>query len=681
MKQQFLEEWNKFIHAWSVRIVFLLFLAGAVIAAAVSDFTGYVAPFMEWYWGSMGPILFAVVVAGQVAGEYQNSRAAKAAAETKKGQYFAAKVMGLFSLSALFCLMYTAVFSLLCHVRNGAGNGFFSYYPLQLSVFLICRVLTYWIYTAVFILIGVLVRRKFWTFALSCGVSYLEIFLWALQEKNGRTTAAGGPWAAVMQFDKYFGRANFLSYDYFILFVPGVYAGVFALIIGYCIYRRGKLETKSRRKLRKLFSGTTSGLAMISVMFLLFGQANVCAEENAASHTGQQSMENVGELRLVYGDRNLDDSNAFVLLFMAEGFTVNEQENFFRNVETMASALMCISPYDEFADVTKIYAIGTISAQSGSRGDKADTWEAAKLDSRDTFFESHFWEGGVQRTLALSSDGLQKMYELKREFLPAADFCGVIINSSLNGGTAYFNCPAGNIVLSSLRIDTLPHELAHAIAKLADEYDEKGYRSFFTAPNASRQSDPRKVEWAKYIGIDDISVYQFTYNSRWYHPSMTCIMRSSNAGKFCQVCEDALREQIGKYCAESRLLFRGYGKQVLESRAGTDMREFFVVQKKIRKLNSNRIPEELLLLKYYDEDNVLIDGLPKKAGNYYVEAEFLGYQDGDIFYDPCNLKVSYEIKPDSAKVFWLSITPLLLGIMVWIVWLKRSLFFMGRGNK
>lgn len=580
--------------------------------------------------------------------------------------------MGLFSLSTFFCLMYTAIFSLLCHIRNGAGSGFFSYYPLQLSVFLICRMLTYWIYTAVFILIGVLVRRKFWTFALSCGISYLEIFLWALQEKNGRTPAVGGPWAAVMQFDKYFGRANFLSYDYLILFVPGVYAGVFALIIGYCVYRRGNLETKSRRKLRKLFSRTTSGLAMISVMFLLCGQTNVCAEENAASHTGQQPMGNVGELRLVYGDRNLDDSDAFVLLLMAEGFTEKEQENFFRSVETIVQELMCISPYDEFADVTKIYAIGTISAQSGSRGDRADTWEAAKLDSRDTFFESHFWEGGVQRTLALSSDGLLKMYELKQQFLPAADFCGVIINSNLNGGTAYFNCPAGNIVLSSLRIDTLPHELAHAVAKLADEYDEKGYRSLFAAPNAARQSDPKTVKWAKYIGIDDISVYQFIYNSEWYHPSMTCIMRSSNAGKFCQVCEDVLREYIGKYCAGGRLLFRGCGKQISESSAGTDMREFFAVQKEFRTLNSDRIPEELLLLKYYDKDNELMDGLPGKAGNYYVEAEFLGYRDGEIFYDPCTLKVSYEIKLNSAKVFWLSMAPLLLGIAVWIVWLKLS---------
>ena len=81
MREQFLREWGKLAHAWSVRIVFLFFLAGAVIAAMSSDCTGYMAPFIGCsYWGNMPLILFAVIAAGQVAGEYQNGRAARAAA-------------------------------------------------------------------------------------------------------------------------------------------------------------------------------------------------------------------------------------------------------------------------------------------------------------------------------------------------------------------------------------------------------------------------------------------------------------------------------------------------------------------------------------------------------------------------------------------------------------------------
>ena len=47
------------------------------------------------------------------------------------------------------------------------GRGYFFHYPLQVMVVLFCKILTYWVYIAVFLLIGVLVRRRFLSFALS----------------------------------------------------------------------------------------------------------------------------------------------------------------------------------------------------------------------------------------------------------------------------------------------------------------------------------------------------------------------------------------------------------------------------------------------------------------------------------------------------------------------------------
>lgn len=88
-------------------------------------------------------------------------------------------------------------------------------------------------------------------------------------------------------------------------------------------------------------------------------------------------------------------------------------------------------------------------------------------------------------------------------------------------------------------------------------------------------------------------------------------------------------------------------------------------------LESSQIPEELLL-KYYDEDGGAIDGLPGQAGNYFVEAVFSGCQIGSIVYEPCTLRVSYEIKPALAKVSWFSLTPLLVGTAVWFAWIKSG---------
>ena len=101
------------------------------------------------------------------------------------------------------------------------------------------------------------------------------------------------------------------------------------------------------------------------------------------------------------------------------------------------------------------------------------------------------------------------------------------------------------------------------IAKLADEYDQKGYHNnAYEAPNMTREPDPKNVKWASYIGMNDISVYESVYNKGWYHPSMTCIMRSGDTGKFCKVCEDSLRWHICRYCRIDRLLFSSDLKSV-----------------------------------------------------------------------------------------------------------------------
>ena len=110
------------------------------------------------------------------------------------------------------------------------------------------------------------------------------------------------------------------------------------------------------------------------------------------------------------------------------------------------------------------------------------------------------------------------------------------------------------------------------------------------------------------------------------------------------------------------------------------MREYFVVRKMSNTLESSQIPEELLLLKYYDEEGRAMEGPSGKVGNYSVEAEFLGYQTGNIIYEPCTLKVSYEIKPNPAKVFWISVAPLLVGVAVWVMLKLRRYSFSKRAR-
>lgn len=51
---------------------------------------------------------------------------------------------------------------------------------------------------------------------------------------------------------------------------------------------------------------------------------------------------------------------------------------------------MDTSPWDEFKDTIKIYALGVVSNESGAKADTAINQEQANADTRDTYFGSSF---------------------------------------------------------------------------------------------------------------------------------------------------------------------------------------------------------------------------------------------------------------------------------------------------
>lgn len=152
---------------------------------------------------------------------------------------------------------------------------------------------------------------------------------------------------------------------------------------------------------------------------------------------------------LVYGDKSLADEDAFVLLIFGDGFTASEQDSFYTNAQNTADYLMDTSPWDEFKDTIKIYALGVVSNESGAKADTAINQEQANADTRDTYFGSSFWSGGMQRLLTISSDGSKKAKQLSDQYLPAADFNVVIVNATTYGGSG------GDVCVASLNNESL----------------------------------------------------------------------------------------------------------------------------------------------------------------------------------------------------------------------------------
>ncbi len=273
----------------------------------------------------------------------------------------------------------------------------------------------------------------------------------------------------------------------------------------------------------------------------VIGSVMLCLS-NVGGHVRASDLETAGQPMLVYGDTDLADEDAFVLLIFGDGFTADEQNLFYEQARAAAVYAMQTSPYDELSGLCKIYAYGTVSVESGALGDRAGDVLEANLDSRDTYFGSHFWSYGMQRLLSLEPEDEEKVEAMQETILPAADYSILLVNSNVYGGSG------GNICVASLHessMEILLHELGHTVAKLADEY-WAGDEYAEEAPNMTTESDPEKVRWSSYVGIDGVGVYPYTDGrAGWYKPSENCKMQYlGKEYEFCDVCKEAIREAV-----------------------------------------------------------------------------------------------------------------------------------------
>lgn len=378
---------------------------------------------------------------------------------------------------------------------------------------------------------------------------------------------------------------------------------------------------------------------IFSSSIFIFTKSIVFAEENNVVSTQTNDNENslVGELELVYGNADLADEDAFVLLVLGDGFTENEQDKFYKEAKKTANYIMQTSPYDEFEDIIKIYALGTISKESGARGDSASTWEEAQLDKKNTYFESSFWTSGLDRLLCLSSEGEKKGDTLKAEYMPYADYNVYIVNSRTYGGSGGVHCVAS---LNTESLEMMLHELGHTVANLKDEYYAFIYEG--EAANLTQESDPNKIRWSRFIGKNGVGIYTYgNADTGWYIPHQSCKMQY--LGKqypFCEICKEELRKAFCRNSDITKIFFQTYADEFYQSQNGMDMSEYFIIRKGSHEITGDKLGDSLTLT-YYDSAGEELDHIPSEAGRYTVEATFTG---NDI-YDACSMTANYKIEP------------------------------------
>ena len=97
-------------------------------------------------------------------------------------------------------------------------------------------------------------------------------------------------------------------------------------------------------------------LSLILLFSLVFPYP-VMADQTAADQTTAASVYAI--------HKTGDDKENFVIVIMGEGYTREQQEQFLKDATAKAQGLLKWSPYKEYSDRINIYAVQTVSNETG----------------------------------------------------------------------------------------------------------------------------------------------------------------------------------------------------------------------------------------------------------------------------------------------------------------------------
>jgi hypothetical protein len=147
------------------------------------------------------------------------------------------------------------------------------------------------------------------------------------------------------------------------------------------------------------------------------------------------------------------------LAILGDGYREHEYGKFVDDARHAAGYLFSVEPFRKRRGDFNVHSVFAASADSGV----TDPYLGL---SRDTVFRCAYGSGGAERTLA---EGNHPAVREVASVVPY-DFLIVLANARRYGGSAYFGGPAVVAADSAEARYLVIHELAHAIAGLADEY-------------------------------------------------------------------------------------------------------------------------------------------------------------------------------------------------------------------
>ena len=239
------------------------------------------------------------------------------------------------------------------------------------------------------------------------------------------------------------------------------------------------------------------------------------------------------------------------LLFVAEGYTAQQMDEFHRDCRKFMEYLFSMEPYKSRMDDFNVTAVDVISPEQGTDIPDQGIWKHTALNS-------HFYTFYIDRYLTVTD------YKAIADNVAGVPFDAlfIVVNEEKYGGGGIYNSYALGTAGDELSYQVFVHEFGHSFAGLGDEYftSEAAYENFYISdiepwePNITTMADfgskwKDMMDSGKWyeaqVGIHEGGGYMAkgVYRSR-----EDCRMRTNTAPDFCPVCQRAINRMIDYYC-------------------------------------------------------------------------------------------------------------------------------------
>lgn len=158
---------------------------------------------------------------------------------------------------------------------------------------------------------------------------------------------------------------------------------------------------------------------------------------------------------------NGEPSEKVDLVFIAEGYTQEELDKFVSDAERFTEALFSCPPFDSCCDDFNVWAVGTVSVDSGTSSSGIGVY-------KNTALKTGYYTFGLDRYLTTKD-----MKSIKdATWNVPCDAVFLLINAETYGGGGIYNSYACGTADNEKTLNVFTHEFGHSFAGLGDEYFE-----------------------------------------------------------------------------------------------------------------------------------------------------------------------------------------------------------------